>query len=540
MAGTSLRDIMAVTNLAKGCLYSHFKSKEELCLSAFNFLTENIKNELSQRLEKHKRAIDKLEAFLLYYQEIIRRGSNGGCPVINFGSEADDTNQSIRKRVLEVMEENQSYLEKLIHQGIAEGDLEPTISVSQQALKLYLMLEGAIILGKNSSNRDYLDQIVYFIHEAIKQISIIKKEIKAMKNTLFTPLELGNISISNRLIMAPLTRRRANKNMEPTDMMVDYYSQRSGAGLIISEASQICLLGQGYPLTPGIYTKKQIQGWEKITKAVHQHNGKIVIQLWHVGRVSHSSLHPKEGLPVAPSAIKPEGMTLNADSQQVPFETPRSMETGEIKTLIQTYRQAAINAKEAGFDGIELHSANGYLLNEFLHEKTNHRTDDYGGSVENRCRVVLETLEELIDVWGPGRIGIRLSPFTNSFDIYDKNSYATYVYLLKKLSDLHLAYVHLIRFRAEEHTEEGMAEKQQQLWKNYQGNLIAADGFSPETAQEYVESGLADAIAFGRLYIANPDLATRIQQKASLNPYDRSTFYDGGSKGYIDYPFLNK
>ncbi len=361
-----------------------------------------------------------------------------------------------------------------------------------------------------------------------------------MENKLLTPLRLGDYTLKNRVIMAPLTRMRADADLVPTKLNIEYYRQRSSAGLIITEASQISRLAQGSPMTPGIYSDKQLAGWEKVTDAVHQENGRIFLQLWHVGRISHSSFHPGEGLPVAPSAIRPEGNTLTSEWKQVPFETPRALETSEIKATVRDYKQAAINAKKAGFDGVELHSANGYLLNQFLHGKTNQRTDEYGGSVENRARLALEVIDQLIDVWGTGKVGIRLSPFTFSGDVHDLDALPVYEYLLKELDFRQLAYVHFVRARSTEIEDQMVFEKEKELWNRYSGTIIAADGFTPETAEEYVENGLADAIAFGRSFISNPDLPKRIEINAELNAYDRTTFYGGGEKGYTDYPFLQE
>lgn len=359
-----------------------------------------------------------------------------------------------------------------------------------------------------------------------------------MENKLLAPLQLGDYTLKNRVIMAPLTRMRANADLAPTDLNVEYYRQRASAGLIITEATQISNLGQGYPMTPGIYSEKQIEGWKKVTEAVHAEGGRIFAQLWHVGRVSHSSLHPADGLPVAPSAIPAEGKTLTAQWQQVPFETPREIALEEIKQTMATYRKAAENAKAAGFDGVELHSANGYLLHEFMHETSNQRTDEYGGSIENKARIVLEAINELVDVWGAGKVGIRLSPFAFPYGVYDPKSYEVYEYLVQKLNTYNLAYLHLVRYREGE--IENVKEKQKALWKLYKGTIIAADGFTPETAQEYVEKDCADAVAFGRYFIANPDLPKRIEIGASLNEYDRTTFYGGTEKGYTDYPFLQE
>jgi N-ethylmaleimide reductase len=362
-----------------------------------------------------------------------------------------------------------------------------------------------------------------------------------MEKLLLTPVQLGDYLLRNRLIMAPLTRMRADAELKPTALNAEYYRQRSSAGLIITEASQISPQGQGYPSTPGIYSQQQVEGWKKVTDAVHAEGGKIFMQLWHVGRISHSSLHPDAGLPVAPSAVKPAGMTMTANWEQVPFETPRALDLNEIKEIVRDYRRAAINARQAGFDGVELHAANGYLMNQFLHLKTNHRTDEYGGSEENRAKLVLEVISELVDVWGPGKVGIRLSPFTQSNDIYDPASYQVYPYLLSKLAEYNLAYIHLIRARLSELEDDpAVSVKERELWSQYPGSIIAADGFTPETAQEYINNKWADAIAFGRSFLANPDLPLRIAEGAALNHYDRTTFYGGGEKGYTDYPFLEK
>lgn len=358
-----------------------------------------------------------------------------------------------------------------------------------------------------------------------------------MENKLLTAVQLGDLELKNRLVMAPLTRMRANQALVPTELNVEYYRQRASAGLIITEASQISRIGMGYPLTPGIYSQEQVEGWKKVTQAVHEQGGKIAIQLWHVGRVSHSSLHPDEGLPVAPSAIAAEGETLTATFEQVPFETPREITLDEIKQTIQDYRQAAINAKEAGFDAVELHAANGYLLHAFLHETSNKRTDAYGGSVENKARLLFEVLDELVDVMGAGKVGIRLSPFAYPYGIYDPNSYEVYQYVVEKLNSYKLAFLHLIRYRSGLDEKDALT-KQKALWNSYQGKKIIADGFSPEEAEQFVADGTADAIAFGRHFIANPDLPKRIELQAELNPYDRTTFYGGAEKGYTDYPFL--
>jgi N-ethylmaleimide reductase len=360
-----------------------------------------------------------------------------------------------------------------------------------------------------------------------------------MENLLLTPVQLGDYLLKNRLVMAPLTRMRADAELKPTALNAEYYRQRSSAGLIITEATQISPLGQGYPSTPGIYSQQQVEAWKKVTDAVHTEGGKIFMQLWHVGRISHSSLHSEAGLPVAPSAVRPAGMTMTAQWEQVPFEIPRALELNEIREIIRDYHRAAVNARLAGFDGVELHSANGYLLNQFLHLKTNHRTDEYGGSVEKRAKLILEVIQELVDVWGSGKVGIRLSPFTQSGDIFDLESYPVYPYLLDELAAYNLAYIHMVRARTSEIEDAAAFEKEKELWDQYPGAIIAADGFTAETAQKYISNKWAEAIAFGRNFIANPDLPQRFATGAGLNPYDRNTFYGGGEKGYTDYPFLN-
>jgi N-ethylmaleimide reductase len=359
-----------------------------------------------------------------------------------------------------------------------------------------------------------------------------------MENALLTSLQLGAYQLKNRILMAPLTRMRS-KDMIPDGLNAEYYAQRASAGLIISEATQISQQGQGYPLTPGIYNEAQIEGWKKVTDSVHAKGGLIFIQLWHVGRMSHSSHQVNHTLPVGPSAVQPVGTTFAASWERVPFETPHALELNEIKAIISDYEQAAINAKAAGFDGVELHAANGYLIQQFLQDKTNHRTDEYGGSIANKAKFLFEVLDKLVAVWGADKVGIRLSPFSTTNDSFDPDSYPAYIYVVKELAKYKLAYLHLVRHRPEELTDESVAEKEQVLWQLYPGNIIAADAFTVDLAADYVHAGKAAAVAFGRFYISNPDLVERISARAELNDYDRDTFYGGAEKGYTDYPFLN-
>lgn len=362
--------------------------------------------------------------------------------------------------------------------------------------------------------------------------------------TLFDTLQLGDLTLNNRIIMAPLTRMRSKQPGNiPHALNAEYYAQRATAGLIISEATQISQQGQGYPGTPGIHSHEQVSGWQSVTDAVHHKGGTIFLQLWHVGRISHSSHQPDRGLPVAPSAIKPTGKVFTADWKQADYEMPRALETSEIAGIVDDYKKAAQQAKDAGFDGVEVHGANGYLLDQFLQDGSNHRTDDYGGSIKNRARLLLEVTEAAIGIWGKGRVGVRLSPYGTFNDMSDSDPVALFSYVLEQLQALGIAYVHMIEPRATgagggEGVTEDMPSTSELFRKKFGGVFISAGGYTPETAQQAVASDMADAVAFGRIYIANPDLPERIKAGAALNSYDRSTFYGGAAKGYTDYPFL--
>jgi N-ethylmaleimide reductase len=364
--------------------------------------------------------------------------------------------------------------------------------------------------------------------------------------SLLDTLQLGSIELKNRIVMAPLTRMRSQQPGNiPNDLNAVYYAQRSSAGLIISEATQISQQGQGYPGTPGIHSIEQIEGWKKVTQAVHKNGGKIFLQLWHVGRISHSSHQPDKKPPVAPSALAPQdgGVAFTADWQQVPFETPRALETDEIQGIISQFHEGAKNAKSAGFDGVEVHSANGYLLDQFLQDGSNKRDDRYGGSIENRCRFALEVVDTVSAIWGSDRVGIRISPYGTFNDMHDSDPEKLFGYLLTKLDERKIAYAHIIEPRS---SAAGMSEESiddapltsKLFRKFFKGVIISAGGYTPDTAKKTVSERFADAVAFGRLYIANPDLTKRIALNAPLNRYDRSTFYGGGEKGYTDYQTL--
>ncbi|MDE1994920.1 MAG: alkene reductase [Rhizobiaceae bacterium] len=356
-----------------------------------------------------------------------------------------------------------------------------------------------------------------------------------MPATLFSPLSLGSLELAHRVVMAPLTRMRAGQPGNiPSPMNADYYAQRaSRGGLIISEGSQIAPSGQGMPATPGIHEPEQIAGWKAVTDAVHAKRGRIFLQLWHVGRISHSSHQPDGALPIAPSAIAASGNATTASFERVPFETPRALETDEIPWLVETYGQAAANAKEAGFDGVEIHGANGYLIEQFLQARSNQRTDRYGGSIENRTRFLLEVIDAVASVWDADRVGVRLSPFGVANDSGDDDPLRLYGHVIRELDRLHLAYLHLIEPRASgagqaEVDHKNVPSAAELFRPAWSGKLIAAGNFRPEAAEAALAAGHADAIAFGRLFIANPDLPERIRLGAPLNPYHRPTFYGGG------------
>ncbi len=357
---------------------------------------------------------------------------------------------------------------------------------------------------------------------------------------LLEPSQLGPYSLKNRLVMAPLTRNRASAGNVPNALNAEYYRQRSSAGLIITEATQISPQGQGYPFTPGIHSAEQIAGWQLVTHAVHEEGGRIFLQLWHVGRVSHPCFQPNGALPVAPSAIAPAGDAATFTGPQ-PYVIPRALETAEIPGIIADYRQAAQNAMAAGFDGVEVHSANGYLLDQFLHDGSNQRQDDYGGSIANRARLLLEVMAAVVEVWGSDRVGVRLSPSGTFGSMADSDPQALFTYVVQQLDPLNLAYVHIVepRVQANETVENpDMALSTTYFRTLYRGALISAGGHNRYTGEATLQAGDADFVAYGRLYISNPDLAQRFALNVPLNPYNRDTFYGGDAQGYTDYPVL--
>lgn len=351
---------------------------------------------------------------------------------------------------------------------------------------------------------------------------------------ILSPIRIGPYDLPNRVIMAPMTRSRAGEGNAPTELAATYYTQRSSAGLIISEATQISPQGVGYPFTPGIHSPAQIEAWKQVTTAVHAQGSRIFLQLWHVGRISHPSLQPEGALPVAPSAIRPEGQAWTLQGM-LPFVTPRALELSEIAGVIDDYRQAAANAKTAGFDGVEIHAANGYLIDQFLRDKTNRRTDAYGGSIPNRARFLLEVAEALIGVWGPERVGVRVSPLNPRNDIFDSAPAETFGYAVNQLNALRLAFLDMVEDEAN-----GLRLDARYFRASWKQVLIANREYTLERANALLAEGKADAVAFGTAFLANPDLPERFRRNAPLNVPNRATFYGGGAEGYTDYPALDR
>jgi len=352
------------------------------------------------------------------------------------------------------------------------------------------------------------------------------------KNNLFSPISLGDLTLANRIVMAPLTRNRAGEGNVPQDMSVEYYRQRAGAGLIISEGSQISASGIGYPATPGIHSEEQVAGWKRVTDAVHNQGGRMFIQLWHTGRISHSSLQPDDHLPVAPSALKAAGQAMTLDGMQ-DFETPHALSLAELPRIVADYANAAQNAKASGFDGVEIHAANGYLLDQFLRDSTNRREDDYGGDIAKRMRLLVEVAEAVIAVWGCNCVGVRVSPENSFNDIKDSQPQQTFNAVARKLSEYPLAYLHVL--------EGDMLTGERQvdyvaLRNCFAGCYMANNGYDLARGNSAIEQNHADMVAFGKLFIANPDLPERFAKNLPLNTPDQTTFYGGDKKGYTDYP----
>ncbi|HRP77360.1 MAG TPA: alkene reductase [Azoarcus taiwanensis] len=348
---------------------------------------------------------------------------------------------------------------------------------------------------------------------------------------LFTPVQVGRYTLMNRMVMAPMTRSRADDNGVQSDLAATYYGQRAGAGMIITECAYVSPLGKGYVRTPGIQTDAQVTAWKKVTDAVHAKGGRIFIQLWHTGRISHPSLLPGNATPVAPSAIKPAGQSWTPSGLQ-DFVTPRALEVGEIAGIVADFRSATRRALEAGFDGVELHAASGYLPEQFLSSGTNQRQDQYGGSVENRARFILEVLDAMVAEAGDDRVGIKIAPEMNFNDTVDANPQETYTYLVDQLRERKLAYLHVALFGTP-------VDYHGLLRPRFEGAYLMGGGLDQQRAAAALADGRADAVVFGGAFLANPDLLERFRQGAPLNTPDKDTFYSPGPKGYIDYPTLD-
>ncbi|MBX3379826.1 MAG: alkene reductase [Phycisphaeraceae bacterium] len=359
---------------------------------------------------------------------------------------------------------------------------------------------------------------------------------------ILSPIRAGSLQLANRAWMAPLTRCRANAGFVPHELNATYYAQRAGAGLIISEATQISQEGQGYPNTPGIYSPEQVEGWKLVTDAVHRAGGKIICQLWHVGRVSHNAYQAGGAPPVAPSAIAAKGMCRLPDGSREPYPVPRALETDEIERIVREYETAAANAKKAGFDGVQLHAANTYLLEQFLRDSSNTRTDQYGGSIQNRAAFLLEAAEALVAVWGPDRVGVRLSPSGWSAEFTDSTPLETYLYVAEELDKLELAFLEIREADADSIAAGSPNIPVAKFRAAFSGALIANTGYSRERADQGIAKDDFDAVTFGKPFISNPDLVERFRLEAPLTPWDAKTFYPGPgvefSRGYTDYPAL--
>ncbi|WP_337841284.1 alkene reductase [Rheinheimera sp.] len=347
--------------------------------------------------------------------------------------------------------------------------------------------------------------------------------------TLFDPLQLGDLTLKNRIVMAPLTRCRASAGRVPNALMAEYYAQRSSAGLILTEATSVTPMGVGYPDTPGIWSAEQTQGWKQVTDAVHANHSLIFLQLWHVGRIS-DPLYLNGELPVAPSAIQPAGhVSLVRPIKD--FVTPRALTLDEIQQVVADFKQGAVNAKAAGFDGVHVHAANGYLLDQFLQDSTNKRDDQYGGSIENRARLLLEVVDACIDVWGKDRVAVHLAPRMDAHDMADSTPADTFGYVAQQLGKRGIAFLSTREHAAGDSLTPALKQA-------FGGAVIANEGFSKETANQWIAAGKADAIAFGVPFIANPDLPKRLELDAPLNPPRKELFYAKGAEGYTDYPTL--
>jgi N-ethylmaleimide reductase len=371
------------------------------------------------------------------------------------------------------------------------------------------------------------------LHEAIA----LRNPVLAQRDALFSPYRLGDLELANRLVMSPMTRSRAVDGNVPNPLAPAYYAQRASAGLIVTEATQVSPQGVGYIRTPGMHSAAQVAGWKRITEAVHRAGGKIFAQLWHVGRVSHPDFHDG-ALPVAPSALPVEGEAFTSRGR-TKLVTPRALATDELASIVAQFRAAAENAKAAGFDGVELHGANGYLLDQFLRDGANRRTDAYGGSIENRVRFPLEVADAVVGVWGPRRVGYKLSPYFSGYSMSDSNPIETFAFITAELSKRGLLYLHVSEAVAGPMAAPAGTKRATPILRDaFDGALIANGGYDARSGHAVIARGEADLVAFGVPFLANPDLPARYRRSAALNAPDQATFYAGEEKGYIDYPAL--
>jgi N-ethylmaleimide reductase len=372
-----------------------------------------------------------------------------------------------------------------------------------------------------------------------QQRTMLSNNWSTIMATLFEPVQLGSLLLANRVFMAPLTRTRADDDGVPSEFAATYYSQRASAGLIVTEATQISRMGKGYSNTPGIHSTEQIRAWSRIVESLHNSGGRIFLQLWHVGRISHTSLLPNHAQPVAPSAIRANAHTHTATGSEQVSE-PVALTSGGIKETLADYRRAAVNAKEAGFDGVEIHAANGYLIDQFLRTGTNHRTDEYGGPASNRARFLMEALEQVLEVWDSKRVGVRISPTVGFNDMHDDNPLDTFSVAVGMLNDLGLGYLHVVEqaqdSKGSDDDTVALSAHLRTLWK---GLYVVNGGYDGPKGEVSVRTGRADAVAYGRAFLANPDLPRRLQLRAALNEPDPTTFYGGGAAGYTSYPTLS-
>lgn len=363
------------------------------------------------------------------------------------------------------------------------------------------------------------------------------------RELLFQPMIVGDLTLPNRVLMAPLTRARSKQPGDvPWELNATYYAQRASAGLIFAEATQVSPQGKGYAFTPGIHSEAQVAGWQQVTEAVHAAGGRIFLQLWHVGRISRPELQPDGQKPVAPSAIKPAGAKtfIDAQSGMVEVLEPRALTSEEIPAVVEQFRRGAQNARRAGFDGVEIHGANGYLLDQFIRSKSNQRDDEYGGSIENRLRFPMMVVDAVVEVWGRERTGIRVSPTGTFNDMHDDDPLATYTALARRLNEVGLAYIEVVEDSFQGNEVEGRPEDViAAIRHNFNGTYIANGNYSAEESARRISDGLCDLVSFGRFFISNPDLPERFRRNAPLNEYDEDTFYGGDERGYTDYPALD-